>query len=166
RDKAEQKLRSEVGRLSKLKRERPELVIVVAGCVAQQEGRRLLERFSAIDVVIGPDNINELPELIAEVRLGGPPRVRTEFDLDAPRFLTAPTVASHRPTAFVTTMKGCDERCSFCIVPTTRGPERYRPSDAIVTEIAELAAGGVREVTLLGQTVNSYADPERRLPPA
>ncbi len=163
REKAEQKLRSEVGRLARLKRERPDLVLVVAGCMAQQEGARILQRMPAVDLVIGPDNIPELPELVAEIRLGAPPIVRTEFDVAAPRFLTAPTVASARPTAYVTTMKGCDERCSFCVVPNTRGPERYRPSRAIVGEIAELCRRGVREVTLLGQTVNSYRDPLRLL---
>ena len=166
REKAEQKLRSEVGRLAKLKRSRRDLVLVVAGCVAQQEGERLLERMSAIDLVIGPDNIVELPTLLGDLALGGLRTVRTVFDLDEPRFLTAPSVASASPAAFVTIMKGCDERCSFCIVPYTRGPERYRSSDEIVAEIAALTALGVREVTLLGQTVNSYRDPLRALAPA
>lgn len=159
REKAEQKLRSEVGRWAKVKRERPDLLLVVAGCMAQQEGRSILKEMPAVDLVIGPDNIAELPALLAELRLGSPPIVRTEFDLDAPRFLTAPTTAGARPTAFVTTMKGCNERCSFCVVPNTRGPERYRASAELVAEIAELVRGGVREVTLLGQTVNSYRDP-------
>ncbi|MCA9625442.1 MAG: tRNA (N6-isopentenyl adenosine(37)-C2)-methylthiotransferase MiaB, partial [Myxococcales bacterium] len=166
REKAEQKLRSEVGKLSALKRRRPELAIVVAGCVAQQEGDALIARFPAIDVVLGPDNIPELPELLANVRLGGLPRVRTVFDLDDPQFLTAPAAAGSKPTAFVTTMKGCNERCSFCIVPYTRGPERYRPSAEIVAEIAALVERGVAEVTLLGQTVNSYRDPSGVLAPA
>ncbi len=218
REKAEQKLRSEVGRLGKLKRERPELLIVVAGCMAQQEGRKLLERFPQLDLVLGPDNAAELPELLAELRLGAPPIVRTVFDVDAPRFLSAQGFggqgfggqglagqglagqgfggqgfggqgfggqglagqglagqglagqglagqrgASPSPTAFVTTMKGCNERCSFCVVPYTRGPERYRPSAEVVAEIASLVSRGVREVTLLGQTVNSYRDPSGSL---
>jgi tRNA-2-methylthio-N6-dimethylallyladenosine synthase len=163
RDKAEQKLRSEVGRFARLKRQRPDLMLVVAGCVAQQESERLLARMPAIDLVIGPDNIPELPALVADHLLGAPPRAHTVFDLDAPRFLTAPTLSSGRVTAFVTTMKGCNERCSFCIVPTTRGPERYRPSDDIVAEVGDLVRRGIREVTLLGQTVNSYRDPAGRL---
>lgn len=162
REKAEQKLRSEVGRLARLKRERPELILVVAGCMAQQEGQRILAKMPAVDVVIGPDNLVELPELIEQVALGGPPTVRTEFDLDEPRFLSAPS-AIRGPSTFVTTMKGCNERCSFCVVPNTRGPERYRPSDEIVGEIAEQVQRGVREVTLLGQTVNSYRDPSGAL---
>ena len=166
REKAEQKLRSEVGRWAKVKRERPDLLLVVAGCMAQQEGRKILTSMPAVDLVIGPDNIAELPELLAELRLGGPPMVRTQFDLDAPRFLTAPSIASGRPTAFVTTMKGCNERCTFCVVPNTRGPERYRASIDIVDEILELVRRGVREVTLLGQTVNSYRDPLGGLGPA
>lgn len=163
REKAEQKLRSEVGRWAKQKRERPDLILVVAGCMAQQEGRRILQTMPAVDLVVGPDNIAELPELLAELRMGSPPIVRTEFDLDAPRFLTAPSTAGDRPTAFVTTMKGCNERCSFCVVPNTRGPERYRSSDELIGEIDELVRRGVREVTLLGQTVNSYRDPKGAL---
>jgi tRNA-2-methylthio-N6-dimethylallyladenosine synthase len=163
REKAEQKLRSEVGRLARLKRARPDLVLVVAGCMAQQEGERMLGRMPAVDLVVGPDNIGELPELLGHARLGGPPLARTEFDTEAPRFLTAPSVGAGRPSAYVTTMKGCDERCSFCVVPNTRGPERYRPSTDVVGEIAALVEGGAREVTLLGQTVNSYRDPLGRL---
>lgn len=175
REKAEQKLLSEVGRLAKWKRTHPEMVLVVAGCVAQQEGERLLTRSQGIDLVLGPDNIPELPRLLDDIGLGAPPLVRTVFDLEAPRFLTAlfddggsaPTaVAARAPTAYVTTMKGCNERCSFCIVPYTRGPERYRPSAEIVAEIAGLVSAGVREVTLLGQTVNSYRDPSSELPRA
>lgn len=167
REKAEQKLRSEVGRLGLLKRRRPELVIGVAGCVAQQEGERLLRKMPQIDLLIGPDNIPELPGLLREIELGGPPRVRAEFDLQAPHFLRArPVTGTQSPSAFVTVMKGCDERCSFCIVPTTRGPERYRPAAQILGEIEDLVAAGAREITLLGQTVDSYLDPEGELPPA
>lgn len=166
REKAEQKLRSELGRLAKLKRERPEMLVVVAGCVAQQEGEKLLKAARGVDLVVGPDNIVELPALLEELGHGSPPLARTVFDLEAPRFLTATSLASGAVTSFVTTMKGCDERCSFCIVPYTRGPERYRPSAEIVAEIAALCDRGVREITLLGQTVNSYRDPSGALPRA
>jgi tRNA-2-methylthio-N6-dimethylallyladenosine synthase len=166
REKAEQKLRSEVGRLAQVKRRRPDLVLVVAGCMAQQEGRKLATAFPAIDLVLGPDHIAELPDLLRQIDLGSPPLVRIGFDLDAPRFLTAPTVSRDKACAYVTTMKGCNERCSFCVVPFTRGPERYRPSGEILDEVVHLVAAGVREVTLLGQTVNSYADPSTQLPPA
>lgn len=174
REKAEQKLRSEVGRLGVLKRKRPDLVIGVAGCVAQQEGERLVKSLPQIDLVIGPDNIPELPNLLAATQTGAPPQVRTVFDYDAPQFLAAnPSLTKGdgvakfgNPCAFVTTMKGCDERCTFCIVPYTRGSERYRPSAEVISEIAGLVEGGVREVTLLGQTVDSYRDPSGELAPA
>ena len=166
REKAEQKLRSEVGRLAKQKRNQRDLVVVVAGCVAQQEGERLIKQLQGIDLVVGPDNIPELPRLLEELALGALPTVRTVFDLEAPKFLTALSVAGASTTAFVTIMKGCDERCSFCIVPYTRGPERYRPSGEIIAEITALVAAGVKEITLLGQTVNSYTDPTKALPPA
>jgi tRNA-2-methylthio-N6-dimethylallyladenosine synthase len=161
REKAEHKLRSAVGWLRPLKDERPGLVIAVAGCVAQQEGEQLLRDIPHVDLVLGPDNIPELPALVESIRDGAPPTARTVFDLDTPQFLHAhPRSAGRREiTAFVTVMKGCDERCSFCIVPLTRGPERYRAADDIVREVRTLAQGGVREVTLLGQTVNSWYDP-------
>jgi tRNA-2-methylthio-N6-dimethylallyladenosine synthase len=161
REKAEQKLRSELGRLAILKQERPHVVLAVAGCVAQQEGQKLLDRVPALDLVLGPDNIPELPKLLRELEGGSPPIVRTVHDVERPEFLRAePKKAS---TAFVTVMKGCDERCSFCIVPHTRGPERYRPSSEVVAEVRALSEAGVGEITLLGQTVNSYRDPERAL---
>jgi tRNA-2-methylthio-N6-dimethylallyladenosine synthase len=164
REKAEQKLRSEVGKLAPLKRERPDLVIAVAGCVAQQEGEKLLARIRHIDLVVGPDNIAELPALVMEQMAGAPPVARTVFDVAAPRFLTAsPTPGSAPVQALVTTMKGCDERCSFCVVPHTRGPERYRPARDVVAEIRRFVDAGSREVLLLGQTVDSFRDPE--LPP-
>jgi tRNA-2-methylthio-N6-dimethylallyladenosine synthase len=157
REKAEQKLRSAVGAYRALKQQRPELVIAVAGCVAQQEGEKLLRRVPHLDVVIGPDNIPELPALVEQLRDGAPPLSRTVFDVDAPHFLMArPRSAAREVTSFVTVMKGCDERCTYCIVPYTRGPERYRPADEIVAEVQQLVAGGVREITLLGQTVNSW----------
>jgi tRNA-2-methylthio-N6-dimethylallyladenosine synthase len=163
REKAEQKLRSELGRIALLKAERPGMVIAVAGCVAQQEGERLLQRVPALDLVLGPDNIPELPRLLGEIEGGAPPIVRTVHDIERPEFLRAEP--RRAPSAFVTVMKGCDERCSFCIVPHTRGPERYRPSTEVVEEIRSLVGAGVREITLLGQTVNSYRDPLGALGP-
>jgi tRNA-2-methylthio-N6-dimethylallyladenosine synthase len=165
REKAEHKLMSLLGTLRPLKEERPEVVIAVAGCVAQQEGERLLARAPHVDVLIGPDNIADLPGLVRGARAGGPPVARTVFDLDDPRFLEArPRAAVREVTSYVTVMKGCDERCTFCIVPYTRGSERYRRGDEIVAEIAGLVAGGVREITLLGQTVNSWYEPGGHVP--
>jgi tRNA-2-methylthio-N6-dimethylallyladenosine synthase len=164
REKAEQKLRSEVGKLAPLKRRRPDLVICVAGCVAQQEGEKLLKRIAHVDLVIGPDNLAELPALALAQRGGEAPLARTVFDLEAPRFLAAsPAPGTSAVSAFVTTMKGCDERCSFCIVPYTRGPERYRPVAEILDEVTRWVIAGSREVVLLGQTVDSYQDAD--LPP-
>ncbi len=165
REKAEQKLRSEVGRLAKQKRNQRDLVVVVAGCVAQQEGERLVKQLQG-SIWCSAPTTSPSSRLLEELALGAPPTVRTVFDTETPKFLTALSVAGASKTAFVTIMKGCDERCSFCIVPYTRGPERYRPSGEIIAEIAALVAAGVREITLLGQTVNSYQDPTKALPPA
>ncbi len=160
RDKAVQKLRSEVGRLGIRKRQGQLKTIVVAGCVGQQEGRNLLRSASEIDLVIGPDNITELPGLLKELDLGGLPKAVTRLDDRDVHFLPIrASVTGVQPATYVTIMKGCNERCSFCIVPTTRGPERYRPSREILEEIEQLVSCGTREVTLLGQTVNSYRDP-------
>jgi tRNA-2-methylthio-N6-dimethylallyladenosine synthase len=167
REKAEQKLRSEVGRIALLKRARPGLTIAVAGCVAQQEGEGLLKRMPDIDLVLGPDNIPELPRMLLEAEGNAEPVIRTEFDLAAPHFLAAAAEPGRTPvSAFVTVMKGCNERCTYCIVPHTRGPERYRASREIIDEVRRLVEAGAREITLLGQTVNSYRDPLGLLPPA
>jgi tRNA-2-methylthio-N6-dimethylallyladenosine synthase len=160
REKAEHKLMSLLGTFRPFKEGRRGTVLAVAGCVAQQEGERLLKKAPFVDIVLGPDNIPELPALIRDVEQGAPPVARTVFDMDDPQFLRAKPHADRREvTAYVTVMKGCDERCTFCIVPYTRGSERYRPADQIVGEIRDLVAGGVREVTLLGQTVNSWHEP-------
>jgi tRNA-2-methylthio-N6-dimethylallyladenosine synthase len=168
REKAEHKLLSILGTVRPLKEERPSLVVVVAGCVAQQEGERLLSRSAVVDVVLGPDNIAELPGLITNAQAGAPPIARTVFDLDTmplygQRFLVAsPRQHQREVTSFVTVMKGCDERCTFCVVPYTRGPERYRAASEIIDEIRTMARGGTREITLLGQTVNSWHEPGGR----
>ncbi len=160
REKAEHKLLSILGTVRPLKEEKPSLTVVVAGCVAQQEGERLIQRSPLVDVVLGPDNIAELPGLVRDAQGGAPPRARTFFDLDDTRFLVAsPRPDAREVTSFVTVMKGCDERCTFCVVPYTRGPERYRAADEIVDEVRTMARGGTREITLLGQTVNSWHPP-------
>ena len=169
REKAEHKLRSEVGKLAQTKRTRPDLVVAVAGCLAQQEGETLLRGHLPIDLVVGPDNVAELPALFAEQLGGAPALARTEFDVANPRFLTwlpeGTSPGERAPVVgLVTTMKGCDERCSFCIVPYTRGPERYRPAREIVDEICRLVAAGSREILLLGQTVDSFQDPSLPTP--
>ena len=159
RDKAEHKLMSLLGTLRPLK-ERKGVVLAVGGCVAQQEGERLLKKAPHVDLVFGPDNIAELPTLLNDRAQARKPIARTVFDVDRPAFVRVASSARARPVSdYVTVMKGCDERCTFCIVPHTRGPERYRSVDEIVGDVRRLVAQGVAEVTLLGQTVNSWYDP-------
>ena len=159
RDKAEQKMLSELGRLARLKEFNDELVLSVAGCVAQQEGEALLKKVPYLDLVFGPDNIGELPDLLSKVR-GGQQRVsQTEFfkrkDYE---FIEAQpkTEGLQGVSEYVTIMKGCDKVCTFCIVPFTRGREVSKSPEMVVAEVQRLVAAGVREVTLLGQNVNSY----------
>ncbi|GEJ59280.1 tRNA (N6-isopentenyl adenosine(37)-C2)-methylthiotransferase MiaB [Anaeromyxobacter diazotrophicus] len=156
REKAEQKLLSALGRYRAHKARRGTL-LAVGGCVAQQEKDRLLARVPYLDFVFGPDNLARLPEMIeraARERFAETGWMASEEYV----FPGAdPEAARGRATAFVTAMKGCDNVCSFCIVPHTRGREISRPYPEIVAECAALAAVGVREVTLIGQNVNSYA---------
>ncbi|MFW5740485.1 MAG: tRNA (N6-isopentenyl adenosine(37)-C2)-methylthiotransferase MiaB [Myxococcota bacterium] len=167
REKAESKLDSEMGKLRKLKQRRSErTVLVVAGCVARQRGEAMLARMPFVDVVVGPDNLLALPELVQAAADGAPPTVATDWDIDQPTFLRSrPGRGSAAPSAFVSVSKGCDERCSFCIVPSTRGPERHRPASEIVQEIRDLVDAGACEIVLLGQTVNNYQDPAGELGP-
>ena len=156
RDKAEQKLLSALGRYRAVKARRGAL-IAVAGCLAQQEKEALLRKVPAVDFVFGPDNLARLPELV-ERALGRERFAETGW-LDSEEYLfprADAAAARGRATAFVTAMKGCDNACAFCIVPHTRGREVSRPVAEVVAECAALAAVGVREVTLLGQNVNSY----------
>lgn len=161
RDKAQQKAISEIGRTALFKRERPELVVGVCGCVAQQEGEALFDRFPHIDLLFGPDQIGQLPTLLDRVIAEREHVAATDL-VDVPedyQFLNlVPWVGPSTACAYVTIMKGCDSRCAYCIVPRVRGMEVSRPADAIVAEVAALATHGVQEVTLLGQTVNSYGN--------
>ena len=152
REKAEDKLYSALGRYRLLKAQRGTR-IGVAGCVAQQEKKRLLARAPFVDFVLGPDHLEKVPEL---VDTGG---VETDF-VDTEHYLfpqADPETSRGKTTAFVTAMKGCDNVCSFCVVPYTRGREVSRSYAEIVGEVASLVAVGVREITLIGQNVNSYA---------
>jgi tRNA-2-methylthio-N6-dimethylallyladenosine synthase len=156
REKAEQKLLSALGRYREVKARRGAL-IAVSGCVAQQEKDRLLARVPYVDFVFGPDNIGKLPEMVARA---GRERFAETGWMDSHDYVfpqADPEAARGRPTAFVTAMKGCDNVCAFCIVPHTRGREVSRAFPEIVAECAALAEVGVREVTLIGQNVNSYA---------
>ncbi|MGH7829480.1 MAG: radical SAM protein, partial [Candidatus Binatia bacterium] len=157
RDKAEQKVYSALGRWREMKQKKEELIIGVGGCVAQQEGENLLRRAPYLDLVFGTHNIHKLPEMVRAVRASGDRPVETAFYRE-PFYLEDPeeTPRIHGPKAYVTIMQGCNKVCSFCIVPHVRGREVSRPSRNILCEIQALARGGVKEVMLLGQNVNSY----------
>ncbi len=159
RDKAEQKVLSALGRYAPLKQLNPELVLGVAGCVAQQEGANLLKKVPYLDLVFGPDNIRALPELLGTVRDSGQRVAETTLHKkkDGYEFLLADGLEHDGgPTAMVTVMKGCNKTCSYCIVPQVRGRELSKPWDQTVLEVERLVAAGAREVMLLGQNVNSY----------
>jgi len=156
RDHAEQRV---LGRMGELKRfKRPGDVLGVVGCMAQRLGPKLLERVPQVDLVIGPDGYRGLPELIARAREG---QRAAEVTFKAwEHYEDVPARRDNAVSAFVTVQRGCDYRCTFCIVPMTRGPERSRKLADVVSEVTHLAGGGTTEVTLLGQTVNSYHDGE------
>ena len=156
RDHAEQKVLSRLGELKVYKRR--DTVLGVVGCMAQRLGPRLLERVPQVDLVIGPDGYGGLPELIARAR-AGERAAQVEFK-SWEHYEDVPPLRDRAVSAFVTVQRGCDYRCTFCIVPMTRGPERSRKLADVVREVEGLAAGGTTEVTLLGQTVNSYTDGE------
>lgn len=155
REKAEQKFYSELGRLKQLKDARPGLTIAVAGCIAQQEGANILSRAPYVDMVFGPSDIAKLPEMVEKKSSWSLPMVDTAGD---PQYhlKRLPTSRRDRVKAWVSIMYGCDNFCTYCVVPYLRGRERSRPPEDIVQEIRELAQKGYREVTLLGQNVNSY----------
>ena len=158
REKAEQKLFSALGRYREEKDARGAL-IGVAGCVAQQEKGRILDRAPYVDFVLGPDNLAALPGIVRQLEADRRPVVQTDW-MDSSAYLfprADPEAARGRVTAFVTAMKGCDNVCSFCVVPHTRGRELSRPYTEIVAEVAALTEVGVREVTLIGQNVNSFS---------
>src|SRR5690606_18568832 len=155
REKAQEKVFSDLGRVRALKRERPDLLIGVGGCVASQEGEAIVRRAPYVDLVFGPQTLHRLPELIERRRATGRPQVDIRFP-EIEKFDRMPPARSEGASAFVSIMEGCSKYCSFCVVPYTRGHEISRPLDDVLAEIAGLAAQGVREVTLLGQNVNAY----------
>ena len=162
REKAQEKVFSLLGQWRLLKAERPQLVIGVGGCVASQEGEAITARAPFVDLVFGPQTLHRLPEMIRGRKETG----RSQIDISFPeieKFDHLPRAKAGGAAAFVSIMEGCSKYCSFCVVPYTRGPERYRPAVDIVAEIAGWVDAGVREIVLLGQTVDSYRDPA--LPP-
>ena len=166
REKAADKVYSELGRLRPLKTQNPDMIIGVAGCVAQAEGAEMIARAPVVDMVFGPQTFQQLPHMldeVAEARANGQRAklVRTEFPA-AEKFAALNAVArkpvTRSPSAFVTVQEGCDKFCSFCVVPYTRGEEVSRATQDIISEAQALVAQGVCEITLLGQNVNAWQD--------
>jgi len=155
REKAQEKVFSDLGRVRRLKEENPNLIVGVGGCVASQEGQAIVSRAPFVDLVFGPQTLHRLPKLLDQKKTSG----RSQVDISFPeieKFDTLPTKLTSSATAFVSIMEGCSKYCSFCVVPYTRGEEISRPLDDVLVEVATLATQGVREVTLLGQNVNAY----------
>ncbi|NCV33878.1 MAG: tRNA (N6-isopentenyl adenosine(37)-C2)-methylthiotransferase MiaB, partial [Betaproteobacteria bacterium] len=156
REKAQEKVFSDLGRVRALKQGRPEMIIGVGGCVASQEGEAIIKRAPYVDLVFGPQTLHRLPQLIRDRKASGKAQVDIRFP-EIEKFDHLPPARVEGVTAFVSIMEGCSKYCSFCVVPYTRGEEVSRPLDDVLTEVAELASQGVREVTLLGQNVNAWA---------
>jgi len=160
REKATEKVYSELGQLKRLKLRRADeghpMLVAVAGCVAQAEGAEIVARQPAVDIVIGPQSYHRLPEMIARIARGARIALETDFPAEDKFDHLPKEQAINGPTAFLTVQEGCDKFCTFCVVPYTRGAEFSRPGQQIVHEAERLAENGVREVTLLGQNVNAY----------
>ena len=155
REKAQEKVFSQLGRWKAHKQGGKPVLIGVGGCVASQEGEAIIKRAPFVDLVFGPQTLHRLPELIEAKRATGKPQVDISFP-EIEKFDRLPEPRAEGPTAFVSIMEGCSKYCSYCVVPYTRGEEISRPFDDVVVEVAQLAAQGVREVNLLGQNVNAY----------
>ena len=155
REKAQEKVFHDLGRIKHLKQARPGLIIGVGGCVASQEGGAIVARAPYVDLVFGPQTLHRLPAMLAARRASGAPQVDISFP-EIEKFDCLPPARVTGGSAFVSVMEGCSKYCSFCVVPYTRGEEFSRPLDDVLTEVAELAEQGVKELTLLGQNVNAY----------
>ena len=155
REKAQEKVFTDLGMVKHLKQKNPDLIIGVGGCVASQEGEAIVRRAPFVDVVFGPQTLHRLPDLMARKRATGRAQVDIAFP-EIEKFDFLPPARVEGPTAFVSVMEGCSKYCSFCVVPYTRGEEVSRPLADVLAEVAGLAEQGVREVTLLGQNVNAY----------
>lgn len=158
REKAQDKVFSQLGRWKSLKQGGKPVLIGVGGCVASQEGAAIVKRAPYVDLVFGPQTLHRLPELIRERRESGQPQVDISFP-EIEKFDRLPEPRAEGPSAFVSIMEGCSKYCSFCVVPYTRGEEVSRPFEDVLVEVAQLAAQGVREINLLGQNVNAYRGP-------
>src|SRR5437764_6760936 len=155
REKAQERVFHDLGRVRHLKSLNPALVIGVGGCVASQEGDAIVKRAPYVDLVFGPQTLHRLPDLLRQRRNTG----RSQVDISFPeieKFDHLPPAKVDGPTAFVSIMEGCSKYCSYCVVPYTRGEEVSRRFEDVLTEVAGLAAQGVKEIMLLGQNVNAY----------
>ncbi|MDB5962200.1 MAG: tRNA ((37)-C2)-methylthiotransferase MiaB [Massilia sp.] len=155
REKAQEKVFSDLGRLRELKIAKPGLLIGVGGCVASQEGDAIVKRAPYVDLVFGPQTLHRLPQMVAERRRSGAAQVDISFP-EIEKFDHLPPATVNGPCAFVSIMEGCSKYCSYCVVPYTRGEEVSRRFDDVLAEVAGLAAQGVKEITLLGQNVNAF----------
>lgn len=155
REKAQEKVFSDLGRVRPLKEKNPDLIIGVAGCVASQEGEAIVKRAPFVDVVFGPQTLHRLPKLIDDKIETGKSQVDISFP-EIEKFDHLPPAKVEGGSAFISIMEGCSKYCSFCVVPYTRGEEFSRPLNDVLTEIANLAQQGVKEINLLGQNVNAY----------
>ena len=155
REKAQEKVFSDLGRIREAKKCHPGMMIAVGGCVASQEGRKILDRAPWVDVVFGPQTLHRIPELLAEREKTGRAQVDVCFP-EIEKFDSLPAPHASGAAAFVSIMEGCSKYCTYCVVPYTRGEEISRPLVDVLVEVAQLADQGVKEVTLLGQNVNAY----------
>ena len=155
REKAQEKVFSDLGRIREAKKCHPGMMIAVGGCVASQEGRKILDRAPWVDVVFGPQTLHRIPELLAEREKTGRAQVDVSFP-EIEKFDSLPAPHASGAAAFVSIMEGCSKYCTYCVVPYTRGEEISRPLVDVLVEVAQLADQGVKEVTLLGQNVNAY----------
>ena len=155
REKAQEKVFSDLGRVRKFKEKNPNIIIGVGGCVASQDGDVIVERAPYVDVVFGPQTLHRLPQLIDEKKQSGKAQVDISFP-EIEKFDHIPAAKVTGGSAFISIMEGCSKYCSFCVVPYTRGEEFSRPLEDVLTEIVGLAQQGVKEVNLLGQNVNAY----------
>ena len=155
REKAAEKVYSELGRLAQMKRQKPDMLVAVAGCIAQAEGEEMTRRAPVIDMLVGPQSYHRLPEMIARHARGQGQILETDFPA-LEKFDHLPQASDTAVSAFLTVQEGCDKFCTFCVVPYTRGPEHSRSPESVLAEAKALASRGAREIVLLGQNVNAY----------
>lgn len=157
RERAEERVRGRIGQLQRYRRGRPDLVLGVTGCMAQRIGGELLRQGRGVDLVVGPDGYRQIAELVDHIRDGSLERGQALLELDVREdYAGLPSLRGEGVSAWVTVQRGCDHRCTFCIVPYVRGPEKNRAPDEVMAEVGAAVREGYSEVTLLGQTVNSY----------